>query len=125
MATYKGNDIAKPDPADEDLKLRGGRLPGMENIEEELRLPESNEPDYQPRPGQKGYKGSQHMADESKSNYDKFASDPERWSKVGRWGYDPDAPIATMKSQAPEPKKGSYTMPKMCGGGKVIKSWSK
>jgi len=24
-----------------------------------------------------------------------------------------------------ELKKGSYTVPKMCGGGKVIKSWSK
>lgn len=67
------------------------------------------------------------MADSSKSSLtaglDKWAADPERWSSVGRMGYDPDAPQPSMKGD-PMPKKGSYTVPKMCAGGKVMKSWS-
>jgi hypothetical protein len=36
------------------------------------------------------------------------------------------APIGPRDDFDIEPrKKGSYTVPKMCGGGKVIKTWSK
>jgi hypothetical protein len=62
MATYKGNDIAPPDRLDEDLKLVGRRLNGLENVEEELNLPPSTEPDAMRRPGQKGYMENQQMA---------------------------------------------------------------
>jgi hypothetical protein len=55
MATYKGNDIVQPDRLDEDRKLMGKRYRGFDNVDEELGLPESAEPDYVPRPGQKGY----------------------------------------------------------------------
>jgi hypothetical protein len=62
MTTYRGNEIPKPDPLDEDLKLVGQRLGGMENVEEELNLPPSAEPDYMPKPGQKHYLENQQMA---------------------------------------------------------------
>jgi hypothetical protein len=62
---------------------------------------------------------------EPQPNYDRFAADPERWGRVGRMGFDPDAPPpASIKGES-YPKKGSYTVPQMCGGGKVIKTWSK
>ena len=67
MATYKGNDIASPDRLDEDLKLVGRRLNGLENVEEELNLPPSAEPDAVRRPGQKGYMETQPMADKPKA----------------------------------------------------------
>lgn len=62
MATYKGQDIAPEDQGDNDLKLRGGRLPGMENAEEELGLwPEAGS-DRPRRPGEKGYTGKDIIA---------------------------------------------------------------
>jgi len=33
--------------------------------------------------------------------------------------------VASEYVAADQQKKGSFTAPKMCGGGKVIKSWSK
>ena len=66
------------------------------------------------------------MADKpAMPNYDKFASDPERWSKAGRMGYDPDLPTPSIKGEDYPPKKGSYTVPRMCAGGKVLRTWSK
>ena len=62
------------------------------------------------------------------TSYDKFASDPERWSKIGRMGLDPDTPPTTFKSldeETKQIKKGSFSVPKMCSGGKVLKTWSK
>ena len=63
MTTYRGGEIPVPDRLDEDLKTVGARLGGMENVEEELNLPPSAEPDYVPRPGQKHYMENQQMAD--------------------------------------------------------------
>lgn len=63
MATYKGNDITKPDPLDADIKRTMQPRPGLENIEEDLNLPPSAEPDYMRKPGQKGYMENQQMAD--------------------------------------------------------------
>jgi hypothetical protein len=64
MTTYRGDEIPKPDRLDEDLKLVGQKLGGMENVEEELNLPPSAEPDYLPKPGQKHYMETQPMADD-------------------------------------------------------------
>ena len=68
------------------------------------------------------------MADTPKPNFDRWAADPARWSS-GREGPTPGSmsmeSMATPGRPPPEPKKGSYTVPKMCGGGKVLKSWSK
>jgi len=61
MATYRGGEVPVPDRLDEDLKLVGQKLGGMENVEEELNLPPSAEPDYEPKPGQKGYGSSTHV----------------------------------------------------------------
>jgi hypothetical protein len=63
MATYKGQDIAGIDQGDENLKLRGGRAPGLENIEEELNLPSEVGTERTRRPGEKGYRKEMHMAD--------------------------------------------------------------
>jgi hypothetical protein len=62
MTTYRGDEIPKPDRLDEDLKIVGARLGGMENVEEELNLPPSAEPDYLPKPGQKHYMETEPMA---------------------------------------------------------------
>ena len=62
MATYKGNDIIKPDQLDSDIKRTLAPRPGLENIEQDLNLPEEAGPDYVPRPGQKGYMGTKPMA---------------------------------------------------------------
>lgn len=65
------------------------------------------------------------MADFNNTMAMKWASDPERWSKTSP-GSPPDPEDLSLKLRAPpEPKKGSYTVPKMCGGGKVLKTWSK
>jgi len=55
-------ETTQPDQSDEDLKLRGGRLPGMENVEEELNLPEDQRLDYMRKPGDKGYMETKPMA---------------------------------------------------------------
>lgn len=55
MATYRGGELPVPDQPSDDLKLRGGQLPGMENVEEELSLPPEAGSDMLRRPGQKGY----------------------------------------------------------------------
>lgn len=54
MATYRGNELPKPDQVEEDIK-KAKPMPGLENVEEDLGLPESAEPDYVPKPGEKGY----------------------------------------------------------------------
>jgi hypothetical protein len=66
VATRRGDDIIKPDPLDEDLKLAGPPLPGMENVEEELGLPESAEVDFLRKPGQKGYMDTKPMTDRAR-----------------------------------------------------------
>ena len=55
MATYRGGEIPIPPQPETDLEVAGPPLPGMENVEEELSLPEQVGSDYLRRPGQKGY----------------------------------------------------------------------
>lgn len=52
-------------------------------------------------------------------NYDRWASDPERWSVVGRQGYDPEEPPTTTKF--PPIGKRRVAIPKFAGGGFVGK----
>jgi len=64
------------------------------------------------------------MADEpAMPNLDRWAADPDRWPKIGRMGFDPTVPTPSIKGEDYPTKKGSYTVPKMCAGGKVLKTW--
>jgi hypothetical protein len=61
MATYRGGEIPVPPQPETDLELAGPPLPGMENVEEELSLPEQAGSDMLRRPGQKGYMDTKPM----------------------------------------------------------------
>jgi len=101
MATYKGHDIAPPDRADEDLRLRGGRAPGMENIEEELNLPEDQRLDHIRRPGEKGYMETKPMAD--KKETPRQPPQPPGWIKAM-----PEGGSATTRDPAAFERLKSY-----------------
>jgi hypothetical protein len=93
VTTYRGDEVPKPDLLDADLKLVGARLGGMENVEEELKLPPSAEPDYLPKPGQKHYMETQPMADwrsrDTKYGVLQIPTDPTRAMKATGWGEQP------------------------------------
>ena len=59
---YARGGAIEEDREEADHKLAGGRLPGMENVEEELGLPEDQRLDHLRRPGQKGYMETKPMA---------------------------------------------------------------
>lgn len=63
MTTYRGDELPKPDRLDEDLLLVGARVPGMEDVEQELDLPPEAGADYVPMPGHKGYMATQPEAE--------------------------------------------------------------
>lgn len=70
MATYRGGEIPVPDRVDEDVKMGGPPLPGMENVEEGLNLPPEAGPDYVPRPGEKHYMDTKPMAQHIEPPFD-------------------------------------------------------
>jgi hypothetical protein len=114
MATYKGNDIAPPDQLDSDIKLTLAPRPGLENIEEDLKLPPSAELDHMRKPGEKNYMENQQMADKDGPR-PVVRKIPEGVSGIGK-DYPSPEPTNTVGSVGGKPMGGYSEYGSTMGG---------